>query len=151
MGHLITDAKIKSFRFGQPLRWFWTVEVAVRIELSCRHGCLGDALAAGLSLPFVSFRNRSGHKLRLPARWLVAFHKVLLFVAFDFKSFPHGQCFNSTCRITHNHRIRVQESSLANLLDVVLWAQLLTRYFESENALFPSFAARRSIHDVPPG
>jgi len=149
MGHFITDAKIKSFRFGQPLRWFWTVEVAVSIELSRRHGWLGDALAAGLSLPFVSFRNRSSHEFRLPARWLVAFHKIILFVAFDFKSFPH--MFNSTCRLTHNHRIRVQESRLANVRHVVLSVQLLARYFESENALFPSFAARRNIHDVPPG
>lgn len=59
--------------------------------------------------------------------------------------------FNSTYRITHNHRIGVQESRLANVRHVVLWVQLLTRYFESENALFSSFAARRSIHDVPPG
>jgi len=50
----------------------------VSIELSRRHGWLGDALAAGLSLPFVSFRNRSSHEFRLPARWLVAFHKILL-------------------------------------------------------------------------
>src|SRR5215831_8192698 len=101
MGHLITDAKIKSFRFGQWLRWLWAVELAVRVELCRRHGWLGNAHAARLSLPFVSFRNRSSHELRLPTRWLVAFHKVLLFVAFDFKSFPHAM-FNSTCRITHN-------------------------------------------------
>src|SRR5262249_16113407 len=89
MGHFITDAKIESFRFGQPLRWLGTVEVAVRIELSCRHGWLGGDLAARLSLPFVSFHHRRSHKLRLPASWLVACHKVVIVGAFDFKSFPH--------------------------------------------------------------
>jgi len=43
---------------------------------------------------------------------------------------------NSTCRITHNHRIRAQESRLANVRQVVLSVQLLARYFESENTLF---------------
>src|SRR5262244_2554083 len=47
--------------------------------------------------------------------------------------------FNSTYRITHNHRIGVQESRLANVRHVVLWVQLLTRYFE------PFFPALR--HD----
>src|SRR5262245_6116637 len=87
MDHLITDAKVESVEFRQSLRWFWTVEVAVRVELCRRHGWLGDGLAAGLSLPFISFSNRSSHELRLPTRWLVAFHKILLFLAFCFKSF----------------------------------------------------------------
>ena len=107
MGHLITDAEIESFCFGECLRSLRTVEVATGVESRRRFGWLGNCLAGGLSHPFISFRSRRNYELRLRIRWLATFHKALLFIASCFKFFLHRQRFNSTSCITHNHRIRV--------------------------------------------
>src|SRR5262249_29191154 len=110
------------------------------------------ATLSRLDSRFRLFRSEIGAAMNsdFPLGGLLCFTKSYFLSHLIFKSFPPAM-FNSTCRMTHNHRIRVQESRLANVRHVVLSVQLLARYFDSENALFPSFATRRSIHDVPPG